>query len=140
VLEPHQQEREAEDALADAVWAIQSRTGWGDGAVLEYPYARLDETLEAIGREKQRDVRNAYRTAAYTAYLLTPNSDSKTFGAYLGELGMGLDGDTGSEASTDEDLREAMEVCAEADALAAAGAYRKVSGVGVIKMTGAMRG
>ena len=87
-------------------------------------------------------MQNAYRMAAFTAYLLTPNPDRKTFGEYASELGLGLDGggDGGEgEAATDDEIREAMEVCAEADVLAAAGAYRKVSGVKAIKLTGAMR-
>lgn len=140
MLGPHKQRREAEDALADAIWALQSRTGWEDDEVLDYPYARLDETLEAIGREKKREMQNAYRMAAFTAYLLTPNPDHKTFGDFAGDLGLGVDSDGDSdEAATEDELREAREVCAEADALAAAGAYRKVSGVNAIKLTGALR-
>jgi hypothetical protein len=79
--------------------------------------------------------------AAFTAYLLTPNPDHKTFNDYAADLGLGVAGDdSGDEPATEDEIREAMEVCAEADALAAAGAYRKVSGVKAIQITGALRG
>jgi hypothetical protein len=86
-------------------------------------------------------MRNAFRTAAYTSYLLTDNPDRKTFGDFLGDLGMvdDVDGTESSAAATENEIAEAMAVCAEADALAAAGAYRRVSGVNAIRMAGALR-
>ena len=51
-------------------------------------------------------------------------------------------GDAGAdeyEAATEDEIAEALAVCAEADALAAAGAYRKVSGVNAIRAAGALR-
>lgn len=84
-------------------------------------------------------MQNAYRMAAFTAYLLTPNPDHKQFGDYASDLGLGGEGssDDEYEAATEDEIAEAMAVCEEADALAAAGAYRKVSGVNAIKMAGA---
>jgi hypothetical protein len=99
--------------------------------------------LEAIERERRYENQERYRAAAFVAYLTTPNPDHKTFGDFALELGLGGDAsqdDAEYEAATEDEIREAMAVCAEADALAAAGAYRKVSGVNVIRATGVLRG
>ena len=56
------------------------------------------------------------------------------------DLGAGSVDDEEYEAATEDEIREAMEVCEQADALAAAGAYRKVGGMGVLKMAQALGG
>jgi hypothetical protein len=71
------------------------------------------------------------RQAAFMAYLTTPHEEGTTFGAYLESCGLG--DDSGSEVATEDELNEAREVAAEADALAAAGAFRRYKGVQAMK-------
>jgi len=101
------------------------------------PFARLDETIGTLERQEERRIREGYRQAAYTAYLLRPNPEERTFGAFLDALGMRSDDE--SERSLEEELAEAREVCEIADRLAAEGKYKRLRGVDALRFVGQVR-
>jgi hypothetical protein len=101
------------------------------------PFARLDETIEANTRSEERRLRSEFRVAAYTAYLLRPNPEEKTFGQFLDALGMRTDEE--ETRTLEEELAESREVCAIADKLAAEGKYRKLRGADALRFIGQVK-